>query len=266
MAPSAILYDAHIANLPGFPPLNVVKAEEYLRAGAESGIAPAQYFLALELLQGPGMSRFLPLRRNPTQGMKWLDLAGKQGYGPALVTLARIYGLGEEPTVAVNFVKARGFVEAAAAKQQTDALLVQGGWYLGSSVYPKNEQKAFACFEQAARLGDPGGCEQLGRCYEGGIGIAIAKQFQKPNALHDKSHFAYHWYMKAMEFGGTDYADERLKSFRGIWRQEQRGIPYGSGFELEPSDVVRNWENALPENCGRIQTQVPSLTTIFDMK
>ena len=255
------LFDAYSLGAPGYPAKDLPRAEAYLRDGAEAGVGDCQFFLGIELLQTPGFDRTLELTKDPTEAVRWLELAGQQKNVRALIVLAEQYAYGRDPNLGTDFKKARTFVEQAVALNSSLALVTQGNFYLGDfGVYEHDEEKALKCFEQAAALDDPVGCDMAGRLYYAGIGVVMPDKFRVTNAFHPKSHVAMHWYMRALKAGGNDHSEEQLKRFSGLIQREQQGVVTTPGFE--PSFVLETWRQTFPATAKAFEERFLDRETI----
>jgi TPR repeat protein len=141
----------------GDRPKDLERARKALTRGAEDGDPLCQLALACEYDPIPDMPHYgwstrLSLRRDPTEAVKWAELAASAGFNPARVYLAATYQGGEDRPA--NPDKARRYCELAANDGYAPAVVRQGLWYRDGIVYDRDDKKALASFNRAAAMGD----------------------------------------------------------------------------------------------------------------
>jgi TPR repeat protein len=255
------------------PGRDVERAAASLRRAADARVAGAHYHLAVRLFPWPAPStgRFrrgtLGLPHDLVESKRLLDLSARQKFPAAVCLLAELYARKDFPGYQADPQLARRYLEEAIALDVPRAYTLRGLWSLQDdpgviSVYPKDERAAFAAFRQGATLGDALACARLGDLYECGAGMDYPERegswrpipprygSSKEPALpyYELSHLALHWYTKAMQRGGDEYAARRLIDFAGdvgLYRTDGP-LPRPVPGDLTPGDVLLNWAKEDP--------------------
>lgn len=198
-------------------PKNVRAAAQWLTRGAETGDRTAQGFLAAAYYKWDGDLNLV--QKNCAEAKRWAELAAVQGDTESMRLLATIYERGD--CAAMNYAKAREFIEAAVRHNSPEAIAIQAQWYLQGTVYPRDDYVAVSLANRAAMMGNSGAMYLLGFCYDNLRGVT-----QPPVKLDEVVKWrpffrvkALHWYIQAAKRGERD-ALKRLKdNFAGhIWR------------------------------------------------
>jgi len=249
-------YGGYAGGFPGVADRDLDLAENCLRKGAAAGHAASQYALGSELYHHPrGATRFLKLQPDKAAGLVLIEQAAAQEYGPALGFLAALYLEGDKGVTGPDPKKAKRYLDAGVAVNWLPSVVMAGQLHLtGGSFVEQDDKKAFSLFQRAAEGGDPVGCERLGFMYEMGRGFGLEDRLRPKGAeYYVFTRNALHWYIMAMNNGGSKDADKRLTEFAGFLRLERRGIPYGRGAETEPSTVLDAWKQLFPETAAQFE-------------
>ncbi len=236
------------------PDKNIVEARKWLEKAAEAGLASAQYHLASEYYQKHGHPRELDMPQDLDRARQWAELGASQKEPHSCMLLCDLYEFGDG--VAIDHEKARLFCETAAQANHAPALTRQGSWHYDGTIYPQDDVKAIAFFKRAAKMDDAGGYSWLGLMYENARGVPLGGHSRKDMMPHYKPE-ALHWYVQAMNNGGTEQAKKQLEAFHKECQQQRRldqaGIPFGKPLNLWPLDILRRFQKAYPESAKEFE-------------
>jgi TPR repeat protein len=177
--------------------------------------------------------------KNVTEGLKWYDMASRQGDGTSSNRLGNYYYSNKAFSNAVSMYQR--------AQEQNNAYGYYniGKMYSNGQYFPKNPVNAFEMYKKSAELGAVEGMVQTGMCYAKGIGTLkddgeAKKYFEeaaaKKNAvahnwlgyLYEEGRFgekdinrALDWYEKGAACGGENcaYAAARIYFEKGEYQK-----------------------------------------------
>ncbi|MBQ1845820.1 MAG: sel1 repeat family protein [Desulfovibrio sp.] len=196
------------------------KALELYRKAADAGDREAQYFVALQLLEGTR------LPRDATRALALLEASAADGEGKpeAAYRLGQCYEQGEGAPK--DPVRALRWFGVAASMDYPPALLKEGLLRLAGTGAPKNLQAASALIFRAASFGLPEAQRLAGQLCEAGEGVeqSLAKARQ--------------WYAAAAEQGDAEAA-RRLKLLEEAGSAGNAAAPAQTGQPAKPSQAAR---------------------------
>ncbi|MGI8602112.1 MAG: hypothetical protein ACR2OZ_03835 [Verrucomicrobiales bacterium] len=140
------------------------KAEEFLKKGAEAGLADAMIMLGQRKLSASKGTD--PLF---DEGLKWLEKAGEKGSGEAYVALGALYEEGR--LVKKDLLKAFAFYQKGADLGHAPAITKLGYCYENGLGVEKDAEKAFLNYKAAADRGFATAVYNVAVCYDGGAGV-----------------------------------------------------------------------------------------------
>ncbi|WP_143315448.1 tetratricopeptide repeat protein [Clostridium sp. HBUAS56017] len=107
---------------------------------------------------------------NDEEGIKWLNMAAKNGHGEAQCHLGACYYNGDK--LERDYNKAVELFVMSKENENPLAYICLGLAYLeGNGVEKKDRKKAYKYFKKAHKLGEPIGTYRLANCYYIGIGV-----------------------------------------------------------------------------------------------
>jgi TPR repeat protein/uncharacterized caspase-like protein len=170
-----LLFDLYSHGVAG-QPKDLELALTTLERGAAEGDAHCQLALACEYYRRSGYPSYgwqpvLSLGPDLPEAIKWAELAASSGFNPARVYLAEVYQGGEDRPAQPE--KAKEYCELAAKGGYAPAIVRQGIWYLEGGLLGHDDRKAFACFQQAALMGDFRAYTHLAAMYEHAQGMDL---------------------------------------------------------------------------------------------
>lgn len=167
---------------------------------AEKDEAQAKYYLE-EAIKGEfseacftyGCCLFfgnLGYEKNPTEALKYLEIASQKGVANASKNLGLAYEEGK--IVEQDLAKAKEYYYKAAKQGDSFSYIYLGGLYEQDDSIPDHYQLAMNCYIEAYKQGEVRACYRIGNLYDGGLGVE--KDFKK----------AAEYYQIGMEKGDLD--------------------------------------------------------------
>jgi TPR repeat protein len=170
------------------------RALELLTLAAETGFAPAQYFL------GSSYDNEYGVTRDVVEAAKWYKRAADQGEPQGLSAMGSIYLYGEG---GYAFDEEKGVALLTQAGEMGESLAWQylGIAYANSPHLGQNYAKAAEAFAKAAELGDAYSMVELGYYYDAGWGVEpdlnkafeLTKRGADLGNAHGLSNLAYYY-------------------------------------------------------------------------
>lgn len=155
--------------------------QRWLRAAAESGLAPAMTDLGVEIEE-----------ENPSEAVVWYLRAADKGFGRAYYNLGLVYdeGIG----VTVNKAKALEYFTKAYDEHFVASATQIGFLYLDDEDVESDKAKAFYFFKIGAENGDEDAMNQLAQLYYDGV----------DNVTESNYELALSWWERAVAAGSDD--------------------------------------------------------------
>lgn len=225
---------------------------------AESGDAEAQCQLGDCFDGGIGTSK------NYTEALKWYRKAAEQEYPYGVWNLGRMYefgrGVTKNTTTAESLYKQAHILALPLANNgNASAQIVMGKLCeFGLGGVAQNKEEAVKWCRKAAEQGLPAAQNNLGYCYDEGVGVA----------LNDEE--AVKWYQKAAEQGDPDAQNALGLCYQygeGVARNKSMAIKwYKKAIEQGDSDAQDNLNELLGENKSnsRTTTSQRNVSTNYD--
>jgi TPR repeat protein len=188
------------------------RALDLLRYASDAGHAPACYQYGLALSEGQRGDDYVAL------GVDLIATACRSGDIDALAWCGRsaLYGLHDEP---VDYARARGYLERAAAEDHLLALILLATMYREGLGLEADAEAAFGLTLRAAEAGYPIAQYQAGAALYGGVGVeadasaALAWLQRASDAgLPEARHVVGNLVRRGALPGGFDVAEKLLKS------------------------------------------------------
>ena len=204
------------------------------QAAADSGVAQAQYRLALMYFNGESVPE------SYRDALRWFERAAEAGHADAQYRVAAMYDA-SEGVRSSNPLTAYKWYKRAAEQGQVEAQFVMGNLYADGVRVPQNYEKAFAWYKKAAQSGHVLAQYEVARYFDVGLESVLCTQSVSPAKCRERTRnahlqkvqqddaVAFDWFLKAAR-GGHAAAQLRVGQMyedgEGTKRDYQRAVEW----------------------------------------